>query len=332
MLAEQLWTPGLRLSERFRLAAPFVLCGVVALAIWSPVLVRNLRGTGKPFPTSFDGVQANEQDSVKDTPVLDRRSLGYLWPISFETFSRPFFPGGTSTEPGFFPVLLAGTFGDYMVYGYAPRRPQQPGDLIANQNPVRREAMKSSRLSVIGGTAIALAAFCCWLACLRALWLRREVLRLPLLLAPPLAIAGLLQFTTPTRSTSKGSSNRRTCSLVPPPSTHSSVWRWSPWARRWGGRLLALAPLAGLGLVAFYTFFCLTLPLAPRVSRLGASAAPVVSAGRQRFLGLASGSSGGAPGRCSSDSPGRSIDFFCTRPRSRTPTGFRRGRRCPGRR
>jgi hypothetical protein len=262
VLAEQLWSSGLSVSERLRRLGPFVLCGAVALAIWSPVLRRNLRGAGKPFPTSFDGVQANEQDTVKDTPVLDRRPLGYLWPISFEIYGRPFFPAALQPNPRFFPVLLAETFGDYMVYGYAPRRPAQPDDIIANQNPVRREAIKAWRLSVIGGTAVALAAFFGWLACLRALWLRREALRLPLVLAPPLAIAGLLYFTIAHPFDPEGVIKSTYVQFgCAPLYALFGLAVESLWGRGWGGRALAVVALAGLALVAFYTFYCRTIPV-----------------------------------------------------------------------
>jgi hypothetical protein len=262
VLAEQLFSPHVSAAERAARASPFVLSVAVALVVWSPVLVRNLRGTGKPFPTSFDTVQANEQDAVKDKPALDRRSLGYVFLGSWEIYSRPFWPTAIQPNPRFFPVLLAGTFGDYMNYGYAPRRAERPGDIISNFSPARREALIPWRLSVVGGTVIALACLCCWLASMRALWRRREVVRLPLLLAPPLAVAGLLYFTIAHPFDGEGviKSTYAQFGCAPVYGLFGLAVE-SLWDRGRGGRALAWIALTALALVAFYTFFCRMLPL-----------------------------------------------------------------------
>jgi len=226
------------------------------------VLVRNLRGAHTPFPSSFDLGEAKWLDSVKDKPPLDRRSLGYVFLGSLDIYQRPYWPSAIDPQPRFFPVLLASTFGDYLNFGYAPRRPAKPGDIIANYGPVRRETLIPARLSVIGGTAIALATLCCWLACLGALWRQREAARLPLLLAPLLAIAGLLYFTIKYPFDSLGviKSAYAQFGCAPLYGLFGLAVEFL-WSRGWSGRALAGIALAGLVLVAFYSFFCRMLPL-----------------------------------------------------------------------
>lgn len=262
VLAEQFMSQNVSAAERLGYAPPFALSLAMALAISSPLLVRNMRVTGKPFPTSFDTIQANQQDSVKDTPVLDRRSLGYVFLGSWEIYSRPFWPTSIHPNPRFFPVLIAGTFGDYLNYGYAPRRTERPGDIISNVGPARREALIPWRLSVVGGTVIALMTFCCWLTSARALWRRREVERLPLLLAPPLAIAGLLYFTIAHPFDSEGVIKATYVQFgCAPLYGLFGLAVESLWSRGPGGRVLAWIALVALALVAVYTFFCRMLPL-----------------------------------------------------------------------
>ncbi len=260
VLAEQLFSPG-NARERLGRAAPFALTLGLALAISSPLLARNLRVVGKPFPTSFDTIQADQQSAVKDKSVLDRRSLGYVFLGSWEIYSRPFWPTAIAPSPRFFPVLVAGTFSDYLNYGYAPRRPERPGDIMSNVGPIRREALVTWRLSVVGGTVIAVMLFCCWLASLRALWQRREVERLPLLLAPPLAIVGLLYFTIAHPFDGEGviKSTYVQFGCAPLYGLYGLAVEWL-WARRRGARLLASVALAALALVAAYTFVCRMLP------------------------------------------------------------------------
>ena len=248
-------------AERLGRVTPFALAFALALAMSGPLLVRNIRATGQPFPTSFDTVQANQQDSVKDRPVLDRRSLGYVFLGSTEIYSRPFWPTAIQPNARFFPVLVASTFGDYLNYGYAPRRPERPGDIISNVGPVRREALIPARLSVVGGTVIALAVLGCWLAALRALWRRREAERLPLLLAPPLAIAGLLYFTIAHPFDSEGVIKAAYVQFGCGPlyGLFGLAVAWL-WERGRGARVLACIALAALALVALYTFVCRLLP------------------------------------------------------------------------
>jgi 4-amino-4-deoxy-L-arabinose transferase-like glycosyltransferase len=261
MLAQFVWEHR-AVAERFRRAAPFVLTLVVAFALWSPVLVRNVRAAHTPFPSSFDLSEAKWLDSVKDKPPLDRRSLGYVFLWSLDIYQRPFWPAAIEPQPRFFPVLLAGTFGDYLNYGYAPRRPEKPGDITSNSRAVRRETLIPARLSVIGGTPIALATLGCWLACLAALWRRREAARLPLLLAPPLAIAGLLYFTIKYPFDNLGviKSAYAQFGCAPLYGLFGLAVEFL-WSRGWGGRGLAGIALVGLGLVAFYSLFCRLLPL-----------------------------------------------------------------------
>jgi hypothetical protein len=252
---------GRTLGERLRLAAPFALTLAVAFALLAPVLVRNVRGAGTPFPSSFDTSEAKQMDALKDKPVVDRRSIGYVFLWSREIYRRPYTPAGIEPQPRFFPVLLASTFGDYLNYE-SPRREERPGDTMVNSRPLGRERLIPWRLSVLGGTAIALASFCCWLACLQVLWERREAVRLPLLLAPPLAIAALLHFTIAHPFDYLGVIKSAYVQVgCAPVYGLFGLAVDSLWSRGRGGRVLAGVALAGLGLVTFYTFFCRLHPL-----------------------------------------------------------------------
>jgi len=233
----------------------------VALAVFSPVLARNMRGTGTPFPSSFDTSEAGAMDAVKDKPVLDRRSLGYVLLGSAEIYRHPYWPTAIQPQPRFFPVLLASTFGDYLNYD-TPRRPGQPDDVMVNGRPLHRRVLTPWRLSVIGGTAIALVAVASWLACLRALRRGREVARLPLLLVSPMALAALLYFTIAHPFDHLGviKSAYLQFGCAPVYGLFGLAVQWL-WSRGLGGRALASVALAGLGLVAFYTVYCRVLPM-----------------------------------------------------------------------
>ena len=112
-------------------------------------------------------------------------------------------------------------------------------------------------LSAVGGTIIALTTLCCWLASMRALWRRREAVRLPLLLAPPLANAGLLYFTIAHPFDGEGVIKATYVQFGCAPAYGLfGLAVESLWGRGRGGRVLAWIALAGLTLVAFYTLFC----------------------------------------------------------------------------
>jgi len=247
-------------AERFRRAAPFALTLAVAIAVFSPVLVRNVRGAGTPFPSSFDTSEKREMDAVKDKPVLDRRSLGYVLLGSSEIYERPYWPSAIQPQPRFFPVLLASTFGDYLNYD-SPRRSERPGDIMVNSRPLHRAVLVPWRLSVMGGTVIALVIVCSWLISMRAFARRREVAMLPLLLVPPLAVAALLYFTIAHPFDHLGVIKSAYVQFgCAPVYGLFGLAVESLWSRGGLRRVLAGVALAGLGLVAFYTMFCRVLP------------------------------------------------------------------------
>ncbi len=246
-------------ADRLRRAAPFAASLALALAIVAPLLVRNVRAVGKPFLTSFDTFQAKDQDSVKDRPLLDRRSLGYVFLGSLEIYKRPYWPTAIQPNPRFFPVLMASAFVDYHGYGLAPRRPAQPDDIMA-VTPVRHALLLPSCLSLVGGTLIASTLLGCWLACAYALWKRRQVVMLPLLLAPPLALLGLLHFTIAHPFDILGVIKATYVQFgFAPAYGLFGLAVDELWHRGRKGRVLAWIGLGGLALVAFYTFFCRVL-------------------------------------------------------------------------
>ena len=83
-----------------------------------------------------------------------------------------------------------------------------------------------------------------------------------MLLAPPLAIAGLLYFTIAHPFDGEGVVEKATYvqfGCAPLYGLFGLAVEWL-WGRGRAGRVLAWTALAGLALVAIYTFVCRTLP------------------------------------------------------------------------
>ena len=130
-----------------------------------------------------------------------------------------------------------------------------------NGRPLHRVVLVPWRLSIIGGTAIALAAVYSWFVCMRAFRRRREVAKLPLLLSPPLAVAALFYFTVAHPFDHLGVIKSAYVQFgCAPVYGLFGLGVESLWARGGGRRALAAVALAGLGLVAFYSIFCRVLP------------------------------------------------------------------------
>jgi hypothetical protein len=97
-----------------------------------------------------------------------------------------------------------------------------------------------------------------------SLWRRREVVRLPLLLAPPLAIAALLYFTIVHPFDHLGVIKSAYVQFAGAPVYGLfGLAVDSLWSRGRRGRALAGIALVALGLVAFYTVLCRVLPVVP---------------------------------------------------------------------
>ena len=132
---------------------------------------------------------------------------------------------------------------------------------MVNSRPLHRAVLFPWRLSILGGTAIALVALGSWFACMRAFGRRREVARLPLLLVPPLAVAALFYFTVAHPFDHLGVIKSAYVQFgCAPVYGLFGLAVESLWSRGGGRRALACLALVGLGLVAFYTVSLRVLP------------------------------------------------------------------------
>jgi hypothetical protein len=171
---------------------PWLGMMAVLLGICGWYYGRNLRQYGTPFVTSFS--LPSQHWLVADTDrnlFSDRRTLGFLFSWSDTIYKSPYRPAGLSGRPRFFPVAIASSVVDYWRFGFSgyehPTRPQDGGKPIA-------EVRNVSRLAVIGGTGIFLAAVAAWFACLVWVLRYRDFGRLALLMVPLFMLLATLHF------------------------------------------------------------------------------------------------------------------------------------------
>jgi hypothetical protein len=215
------------------------------------------RQKGQPFVTSFDcHAQVALMKPIARTPGWRRRPLDFYLGGSLDIYRRPYFPAGFEPRPRFFPVLLATAFGDYWNFGYAPRRGARPGEDSANGWAVRPEVLWPWRLSVAGGTLIALFTVAAWATAARAAIRRRNSEHALLLAAPALALAGLLHYNVVHPFDAEGLIKATYLQFGCLPAYGLFGVAVTFLGHRRPTRPLALLALAALGLVALYTVVC----------------------------------------------------------------------------
>jgi 4-amino-4-deoxy-L-arabinose transferase-like glycosyltransferase len=179
---------------RLRSGLPWVGMLGVVLAVSGWYYLRNVREYGTPFVTSFElPSQSWLVAADVDKPLLDRRTLGFVFGWNDAVYREPSRPSGLSRHPRFFPVAVASTVVDYWGYsyqGYEGAHASGPGTPIRPAWQVRPAA----RLAVVGGTVIFLAAAVAWLFAARHVLRRRDMGRLALLLIPLATLVGALAF------------------------------------------------------------------------------------------------------------------------------------------
>jgi hypothetical protein len=238
------WLPALRRRARPLLAGAAVLA---ILSGWS--FVRSLVVSGKLGPTSYDGFAKGVQAPYESTPYLDRRTAGFFVGWDSSVVKDPYFPKGYYPHARFFPVLLASTFCDYYRFNFA-------GTATLRGRALPPPLARWSKLSVAGGTAIALLTTLAWLGAARALWRRPDDPRFVLLFMPLLALLGQLHFAVRYSNDSWGPIKGTYVQFVAPILSGlfglGVAWLW----RRWVTRPLAVLAMGCLGLVAGYLVDC----------------------------------------------------------------------------
>jgi hypothetical protein len=190
--ALQVWWEPRPMSRRAKRAAPWGVAAVALLLTCGWYFGRNQSLYGKAILFGYDGLDAKTTPNIEGTPYLDRRPLGFFIGWSNDVFVFPHWPSGVEPSSRFWPVLITDTFGDFLNYAFV-KFPEH-STIMANSRPVRPDSLKFARASAAGGVVIALATAIAWLYVGRALWRRRDLSRLLLLLAPAAAVLGLLHF------------------------------------------------------------------------------------------------------------------------------------------
>jgi hypothetical protein len=190
---EALWTPG-GVVARLRRAAPWAVVLVTLTLTSGWYFRRNERLYGKPFLSGFDGLDGLPAAEKDETPVLDRRTMGYFVGWSNDIYAFPFYPAALKPRSRFWPVLLGSTFVDYYNYTFAepPREPR----VVVLWRGLSHATIRYAKASVLGGTLIAATTTIAWFWSALSLWRRRDLPRLSFLMAPVLALAGQVYFTT----------------------------------------------------------------------------------------------------------------------------------------
>jgi hypothetical protein len=257
------WRPALRLRWKPMAAGAGI---VLALSGW--FFVRNQILYGMPAPTGFEGPMKVNQAPYEAIPYLRRRSPGFYFLWDQAVFRQPYVPSGTRPDPRFFPVLVASTFSDYYSYQFATRDAATPS--IKIRRPVPLLALDLSRLSVVGGTLIALLTLLAWFGAARALRARPSDPRAVLLIAPLLALLGQLHFATKYPNDNFGPIKGAYMQFVAPVlcGLFGLAVGWM-WRRRWG-RIGACAAVGALVLVAAYTIDCRWPRFGPKPDRAAA--------------------------------------------------------------
>jgi hypothetical protein len=246
---------------------------VVALSGW--FFVRNQVLYGQPAPTGYEGPMRVNQAPYEAIPYLRRRASDFYWRWDPAIFTSPFFPTGYWPRPRFFPVLVASTFVDYYAYRFAGWNAETPAVLVARR-PVPRLAYHLGRLSVTGGTFLAVLTLLAWVGAARWLRGRAQDPRAVLLVMPLVALLGQIHFATKYPDDDFGPIKGAYLQFVAPILCGliglAVAWMW----RRAWARAGAVAAIGALVLVFLYTADARL----PRFGRGATRAAPIFWDGR----------------------------------------------------
>jgi len=234
----------------------------VAAALSGAHYVRHRVLYGKFVLTAYDPF--TNVDPIFKIPYLDRRTLGYVLGWSNAIYASPYWSSALRPYPRFWPQLIATTFSDYYSFAFVARPPPGAPFMRLNGTPVPAAALLPSQLSVIGGTVLALLAAVAWLIATRALWRRGDYARLAVVLVAATATLGQLHFAVKYPSDISGQVKGAYLQFAAPVFCGLAAWGIAAlWGRRrLVPRLLAIAGMAAIALVATYTIYAkIVVPL-----------------------------------------------------------------------
>ncbi len=182
------------LRVRVANALPWAGMLAVVLALCGWYYAQNVRQYGTPLVTSFSlPSQKWLVEAAEKKPVLDRRSLGFLFGWDADVYKSPYRPSGLGWTPRFFPISVATSVVDYWGFGFAGYEPRKPGERERTPR-VNSAVLTEARLAMVGGTLLFLAILSVWLVAMWRVLRSCDVGRLALLLIPLLMLLAALQF------------------------------------------------------------------------------------------------------------------------------------------
>ncbi|MBK8010438.1 MAG: hypothetical protein IPK13_03765 [Deltaproteobacteria bacterium] len=255
------WRPG-SLNVRLRtLSAPGLAIALALAALLSgPHWARNLEETGQLFPTAFELSQRDQMAHHVTVPYLDRRSLGFFVGWTNDIYDKPYAPTANH-PPRFWPVLIASTFADYYNFAFSPppKPNQEPDPRYNGRAGPRKNAIRCSVASVLGGTLVAGVTVVGWLLLFRWAWRRRDFTVLGLLLVPALALLGQLHFATKYPIDALGVIKGAYLQFAAPPLFAVYGVTVASLLRHRAGRILGYLGLLALAPIVIYTLYARAL-------------------------------------------------------------------------
>ena len=241
------------MQVRLQQSGPWILAIVLATLLSGGYFARNYAEHGRLFPTAFEGNdRVAMTEEIRTTPIWNRRETGFFLGWSKDIYQVPHYPSGTTPESHFFPTLLASTFSAYYLVNFS--RQQVRADPATNAR-LPEPTLSLARMSVIGGTWLALTLVLGLLVLLMRAYRSGNALELAYLVTPVLAVFGQayfsLQYPIDTYGVTKGGYLQFAAPCMFAVSGLVTSWTW----RRPAWRPLAVFQFIALGYVAVYTIY-----------------------------------------------------------------------------
>jgi hypothetical protein len=251
---------------RRRLArlAPAAIAVGLSLSTVVPLALRTHGDTGHWFATGYDGAAWGQKRlaSLAKTSYWKRRPLDYVYGLGGGRVLRePYVVRQGRCDPHFLPVLLATTFADYYDFGFAPAERLTSGAdaVLTSHASLSPRAVRLMRGSVEAGLLLAVAMLCAVPGVLVAIWRRRDIGALLLLVVPALALLGQLDFAVRYPYDDQGPVKGLYMMFAAAPLFGLTGLAFDRLVRRPVGVPLALALAGALALIARYTLFAVGL-------------------------------------------------------------------------
>lgn len=232
----------------------------LALTLASVVAVHymgfNYRRAGALMLSGYQGPYSMLPESIRQTPILDRRSIGFVIGWSNQIFRSPYYPSGSGPHARFWPVLVASSFADYWNCSFCDTCFSARSFGTYNDRPLSEQCFRLSQLSVAGGMLITVATMVAFVAALATALVRRDLQLFALLLIAMLAAIGQLFYATRNPLDSHGVIKGAYLQFAAPPlyALFGFAVAWL-WHRGRHCRWIAGVELCSLVLVAAYTLY-----------------------------------------------------------------------------